>query len=49
MEPDRNKTFGTVGKLIKLRFFECKNLQTLATKMGHNNLFESEEVLIIDR
>ena len=40
MEPDRNKTFGTVGKLIKLRFFECKNLQTLATKMGRNNLLK---------
>ena len=41
MEPDGNKTFGTVGKLIKLCFFGCKNLQTLATKQGGNILLKT--------
>ena len=34
---DGNKTIDIVGKLIKLRFFGCKNLQTLFAKLGHRN------------
>ena len=41
IETDGNKTLDTVGKLIKLRLFGCKNLQTLATKIGHNNFYIS--------
>ena len=41
MKPEGNKTFGTIGKLIKLRFFGCKNLQTLATKLGRNKLLKT--------
>ena len=40
-EPDGNKTSGTVGKLIKLRFFGCKNLLTLALKLGHRNFLKT--------
>jgi len=39
MKPDSLKNVGTVGKLIKLRFFGFKNLQTLATKLGHSRNF----------
>ena len=41
MEPDGNKTFGTVGKLIKLCFFGYKNFQTLAAKLGHRNYLKT--------
>ena len=37
MEPNHNKTFGAVGKLIKLCFFGCKNLQILVKKIEHRN------------
>ena len=41
MKPDGIRNVGTVGKLIKLCFFGCKNLQTLATKLGHRNFLKT--------
>ena len=41
MEPDGNKSIGTIGKLIKLRFFGCRNLETIVIKLGHMNFLKT--------
>ena len=41
MEAESDKRIGTVGKLIKLGFFGCKNLLTLALKLGHRNFLKT--------
>ena len=41
MEPDGNKSIGTIGKLIELPFFGRKNLQTIVAKLGHRNFLKT--------
>ena len=41
MEPDDEIVIDIIGKLIKLRFFVCKNLQTLFAKLGHGNFLKT--------
>ena len=41
MEPDGNKSIGTIGKLIELPFFGHKNLQTIVAKLEHRNFLKT--------
>ena len=41
MEPDGNKSIGTIGKLIELPFFGRKNLQTTVAKLDHRNFLKT--------
>ena len=44
MKPDGIRNVGTVGKLIKLRFFRCKNIVKLVMKLGDRNFLKTNAI-----
>ena len=43
------RNIGTVWKLMKLRFFWCKNISTLVTKLGYRNFLKTNAIYLNGR